>query len=231
MNKQNIEKILFLDIETVPETYRYNDLDTVTRDLWDKKWQHSKEISPSEHYSKAGIYAEFARVICVGVGYYRDRKYYVSTIAGDDEKNILRELSTLISTEFNTSDHLLCAHNGKEFDFPFLCRRFLINGLPLPGILQLQGKKPWEIRHIDTMELWKFGDYKNFSSLNLLAKVFNIPTPKDDIDGSMVGKTYYEDRDLPRIERYCCKDVITLTRVYNRFAGRALLRDEEIIFA
>jgi 3'-5' exonuclease len=132
---------------------------------------------------------------------------------------------------FNTDDHFLCAHNGKEFDFPFLCRRFLINGMALPKLLQLQGKKPWEVRHLDTMDMWKFGDYKNFSSLNLLAHVFGIPSPKDDMDGSMVGKTFYEENDLPRIEKYCKKDVITLARVYNRFASAGDIADHDIIFA
>jgi 3'-5' exonuclease len=231
MNKSDIEKILFLDIETVPVTYNYNDLDTTTRELWNKKWQYNPDISPAEQYAKAGIYAEFAKVICVGLGYYKQKSFYVSTIAGDDEKKVLTELSDFLKTKFNSEDHVLCAHNGKEFDFPFLCRRFLINSISLPRILQIQGKKPWEIKHLDTMELWKFGDYKNFSSLNLLANVFGIPSPKDDMDGSMVGKTFYEEKDLTRIEKYCKKDVITLGRVYNRFAGINVLKDEEIIFA
>lgn len=230
MAKENIENILFLDIETVPLIYDYNEIDSQTKDLWDKKWQYSKEISPEQQYKKAGIYAEFAKVICVGLGFYNKGKFRVKTIASENELDVLNGLAELLNSHFNTENHFLCAHNGKEFDFPFLCRRYLINNLPLPKLLQLQGKKPWDVKHIDTMDLWKFGDVKNFSSLNLLAHVFGIPSPKDDMDGSMVSKTFYEDNDLKKIETYCLKDVITLARVYNRFVGAGNLNDDEIIF-
>jgi hypothetical protein len=230
MTKTALERILFLDIETVPLVYQYSQLDDASRDLWNRKWQYNKDIDPSAQYQKSGIYAEFAKVICIGLGYYRDHKFRVKTIANTDEIKVLQEFTQMMAQFFNTSEHLLCAHNGKEFDFPFLCRRFLINNLKLPNLLQIQGKKPWEIKHIDTMELWKFGDVKNYSSLNLLAYVFGIPSPKDDMDGSMVAKTFYEDHDLKKIETYCLKDVITLARVYNRFAGIGNLNDEDIIF-
>lgn len=230
MTKTDIEKILFLDIETVPLVYRYSDLNEASRELWDKKWQYNKEVPPDQQYVKAGIYAEFAKVVCIGLGFYNEKKFRVKTIASENEIEILNQFADLLKQHFNTSSHLLCAHNGKEFDFPFLCRRFLINNLPLPKTLQLQGLKPWNVNHIDTMDLWKFGDVKNFSSLNLLAHVFGIPSPKDDMDGSQVGKTFYEDRDLPKIEKYCKKDVITLARVYNRFMGSGNLNEEDIIF-
>ncbi len=230
MTKLDVEKILFLDIETVPVVYKYDSLEEGTKDLWNKKWQYNKDITPEQQYAKAGIYAEFAKVVCIGLGYYHQNKFRVKTIASANEKEILEQFAELLQQHFNTDLHFLCAHNGKEFDFPFLCRRFLINNLVLPKLLQLQGKKPWEVKHIDTMELWKFGDVKNFSSLNLLAHVFEIPSPKDDMDGSMVSKTFYEENDLPRIEKYCMKDVITLTRVYNRFVGLGNLSDDDIIF-
>ncbi len=230
MASSEIEKILFIDIETVPVTYKYNDLDESSKDLWNKKWQYNKEISPEQQYSKAGIYAEFAKVVCIGLGFYNQKKFRVKVIASDNEVEILNQFSELLKTHFNTYAHLLCAHNGKEFDFPFLCRRFLINNLPLPKILQIQGMRPWEVKHIDTMDLWKFGDVKNFSSLNLLAHVLGIPSPKDEIDGSMVAKTFYEEKDLEKIAKYCKKDVITLARVYNRFAGSGNLNDDDIIF-
>ncbi len=230
MTKLDVEKILFLDIETVPVVYKYDSLDEGTKDLWNKKWQYNKDITPEQQYAKAGIYAEFAKVVCIGLGYYHQNKFRVKTIASANEKEVLEQFAELLQQHFNTDLHFLCAHNGKEFDFPFLCRRFLINNLVLPNLLQLQGKKPWEVKHIDTMELWKFGDVKNFSSLNLLAHVFEIPSPKDDMDGSMVSKTFYEENDLPRIEKYCMKDVITLTRVYNRFVGLGNLSDDDIIF-
>ena len=230
MTKTDLEKILFLDIETVAITYKYEDLNEATRELWDKKWQFSKDVTAAQQYNKAGIYAEFAKVICIGLGFYNQGKFRVKTIASHSESDMLKEFSELLKQHFNTDSHLLCAHNGKEFDFPFLCRRFLINNLPLPKILQIQGKKPWEVKHIDTMDLWKFGDVKNFSSLNLLAHIFGIPSPKENMDGSMVGKTYYEENNLNKIETYCLKDVITLARVYNRFAGLGNLSEEDVIF-
>jgi len=231
MSNVELEKILFLDIETVPLVYRYEDLDETSRQLWNKKWQHNKDLSPRDHYAKAGIYAEFARVVCVGLGYYQQNSFEVMTIAADNEKAILKDLADFLKSRFNTEAHFLCAHNGKEFDFPFLCRRYLINDIGLPKLLQIQGKKPWEVRHLDTMDMWKFGDYKNYSSINLLAHVFGLPSPKEDMDGSMVSSTYYEQGDLRRIEEYCKKDVITLARVYCRFAGTPVLGDDKIIFA
>ena len=230
MTKSEIEKILFIDIETVPITYKYDELDESTKELWNKKWQYNKDISPEQQYNKAGIYAEFAKVVCIGLGYYHQNKFRVKTISSTNEVEILNQFAELLKSPFNTYSHLLCAHNGKEFDFPFLCRRFLINNLPLPKILQIQGLKPWEVKHIDTMDLWKFGDVKNFSSLNLLAHVLGIPSPKDEMDGSMVGQTFYEEKDLAKIAKYCQKDVITLARVYNRFAGAGNLTDDDIIF-
>jgi uncharacterized protein YprB with RNaseH-like and TPR domain len=230
MTKSDIEKILFIDIETVALTYKYNDLDETSKELWNKKWQYSRDTSPEEQYNKAGIYAEFAKVVCIGLGYYHQNKFRIKTISSTNEVEILNQFAELLKSHFNTYSHLLCAHNGKEFDFPFLCRRFLINNLPLPKILQIQGLKPWEVKHIDTMDLWKFGDVKNFSSLNLLAHVLGIPSPKDEMDGSMVGQTFYEEKDLAKIAKYCQKDVITLARVYNRFAGAGNLTDDDIIF-
>lgn len=230
MTSIKIENILFLDIETVPIVYKYADLDTTAKELWDKKWAFAKDVNGETQYQKAGIYAEFAKVICIGVGFYNDTKFRVKTISGDNEILVLKEFSELLNNHFNSQNHFLCAHNGKEFDFPFLCRRFLINNLPLPKLLQLQGLKPWEVKHIDTMDLWKFGDIKNFISLNLLAYIFGIPSPKGDMDGSVVGKAYYEEKDLPAIEAYCKKDVITLARVYNRFAGTGNLGDEDVIY-
>ena len=230
MTKTEIEKILFIDIETVPVTYKYDELDESTKELWNKKWQYNKDISPEQQYNKAGIYAEFAKVVCIGLGYYHQNKFRVKTISSTNEVEILNQFAELLKSHFITYRHLLCAHNGKEFDFPFLCRRFLINNLPLPKILQIQGLKPWEVKHIDTMDLWKFGDVKNFSSLNLLAHVLGIPSPKDEMDGSMVGQTFYEEKDLTKIAKYCQKDVITLARVYNRFAGAGNLTDDDIIF-
>ena len=226
----SIENILFLDIETVPLVYQYSDLDNETKALWDKKWQYAKDTGPEKQYEKSGIFAEFAKVVCIGLGYYHSGKFRVKCLASKNEKELLIEFSELLNKHFNSSSSLLCAHNGKEFDFPFLCRRFIIQSLPLPRTLNIQGKKPWEINHLDTMEMWKFGDYKNYTSLNLLAHVFKIPSPKDEMDGSMVASAFYEKDALDKIGEYCMKDVITLARVYGRFTNLPYLEEKNIIF-
>lgn len=225
-----ISNVLFLDVETVPLVYNYSDLDGITKQLWDTKFRYQQSETPETLYKKAGIYAEFAKVVCISVGFFHDTTFRIKSFAGNDEKLILQEFSELLNKHYNTKKHLLCAHNGKEFDFPFLCRRILINRLKLPKILNIAGKKPWEINHIDTMELWKFGDYKNYTSLNLLASVFNIPTPKDDIDGSDVARVYWEENNLQRIITYCQKDVITIAQLLLRFKGELLIDEKNIIY-
>lgn len=225
------ENILFLDIETAPLHYQYASLSPVEKDLWDKKWIYNRDLDPAQQYAKAGVYAEFAKVICIGLGYMSEGKFRTRCIAGDDEKALLSEFSELLAGHFNTSNHYLCAHNGKEFDYPFLCRRMLVNGLPLPKLLQIQGMKPWEVKHLDTMELWRFGDIKNFTSLNLLAHVFGIPSPKDDIDGSQIGRVYHEEKNMERIKSYCLKDVVTLAKIYQSLRGLPVLKDENIVYA
>lgn len=225
-----ISNVLFLDVETAPVVYRYNDLDDNSRKLWDTKFRYQQAESFEEQYKKAGVYAEFAKVICISVGFFNEKTFRIKSFYGDDEKKVLQDFANLLNTHYNRKEHLLCAHNGKEFDFPFLCRRMLINGVKLPKTLNIAGKKPWEINHLDTMELWKFGDYKSYTSLNLLANVFNIPTPKDDIDGSDVARVYWEDRDLERIMIYCQKDVITVAQLLLKFKGEALMTAENIVY-
>ena len=157
------------------------------------------------------------------------QRVQLKSFYGDDEKILLEEFAQLLSKHYNTPASLLCGHNGKEFDFPYLARRMLINGIPLPSILDLAGKKPWEIRHLDTLELWKFGDYKHYTSLELLAAIFDIPTPKDDIDGSQVAKVYWEDKDLERIAAYCQKDVLTTLQLFRRYQGLPLVKEEFVV--
>ena len=230
----NPEKVLFLDIETSPQYPDYGSIPPPMRELWDLKSrklrrdEEGKERSPAESYSSAGIYAEFGKVISITVGMFSGRKFRMKTFFGDDERIILEEFSSLLTKHYNTVSHYLCAHNGKEFDFPFLARRILVNGLKLPKILDLSGKKPWEVRHLDTMELWKFGDYKNYTSLNLLAHIFGIPSPKDDIDGSMIYKVYWEQKDWDRIIQYNRKDVLTVAQLFQRFKGEPLIPENDI---
>lgn len=230
MSQTKLDNILFLDIETAPLAYKYSDLTATEKELWDKKWNYNPDNKPEEFYAKAGIYAEFSRVICIGLGYYNGEKFRVKVISDNSEKKMLEEFSDLVMTHFNKPENVICAHNGKEFDFPFLSRRMIINGVAFPKNFQLQGKKPWEVKHLDTMEMWRFGDVKNFTSLNLLAHIFGIPSPKDDMDGSMVAKTYYEDKNIDKINRYCLKDVITLARVYQKYTNQPMINDKDIVY-
>lgn len=225
----NIEDILFLDIETVPIIYKYAELNDSARKLWNDKFKFQTADTPEGLYKKAGIYAEFAKIICISVGFMNDKTFRLKSFYGDDEKLLLSEFGALLSKHYNKKESLLCAHNGKEFDYPFIARRMLVNGVKLPNILNIAGKKPWEVNLLDTMELWKFGDYKNFSSLNLLAHVFNIPTPKDDIDGSEVSRVYYDEKNLQRIVTYCQKDVLTVAQVLLRFKGEDLIKQEQVL--
>lgn len=232
MNYIPLHKLLFLDIETVPMCATYEDLPENYKTLWDKKAGYLKKEendTPATLFPRAGIYAEFGKVVCISFGLLIDGSFRIKSFYGDDEKAVLNDFAKLLETRFSSKDFLLCAHNGKEFDFPYLSRRMLINGIPLPEILDLAGKKPWEVQHIDTMELWKFGDFKNYTSLELLAAIFNIPTPKDDIDGSQVGSVYYNDNDLDRIVTYCQKDVLTIAQLFLRYQGKPLLEEEQVV--
>jgi len=231
------QNILFLDIETVPVKENFEDLDLTFQTLWAEKttWQRKDEFTPSEFYKmKAGVMAEFAKIICISVGYLFIEKgenhFRIKSFYGDDEKQIISDFNTLLNAQFNKKQHQLCAHNGKEFDFPFIARRTLINGLKLPKLLDIAGKKPWEVNHLDTMELWKFGDYKHYTSIKLLAALFNIPTPKDDIDGSQVAGVYWKEKDLERIKIYCQKDTLTVAQLLLKYKGERLISENNIEF-
>jgi uncharacterized protein YprB with RNaseH-like and TPR domain len=227
-----ITNILFLDIETVPQHSSFDDAPKVMQQLWEKKSKYlikDDVETPDSIYRQAGIYAEFGKVVCISCGYFSaDMKLRIKSFYGDDEKKLLTEFSELLSKFFSKNDKQLCAHNGKEFDFPFLARRMVINNVPLPSVLDTPGKKPWEVNHLDTLELWKFGDYKSFTSLLLLATVLGVPTPKDDIDGSMVWDVYWNEKNLPRIVTYCQKDVLTIAQIFRRFRGEQLLDESEV---
>ena len=231
----NYSKILFFDIETVPQTFDYNELDERGQGLWDKKTrfiQEREDLTAEEVYDKAGIYAEFGRVVCISLGFVLQKEgetqIRIKSIANEDEIALLQEFLDLLNSYYDSPDFLFCAHNGKEFDIPFLCRRILINNLKIPYMLNVSGKKPWEIKHLDTMELWKFGDFKNYTSLDLLTYIFKIPTPKDDMDGSQVAKVFYQDKDLDRIIHYCEKDVVATIQLFRKYQGDSLI-DKEFI--
>ena len=229
----SLSNILFLDIETVPEKSDFEALDPEKKDLWAQKtkYQRKDEYSPEEFYERAGIWAEFGKIICISVGYIihkGDNRNFRLTSFHGEESSLLKEFKNLLEIHFNSNRHLLCAHNGKEFDFPYIARRMIICGITLPQKLNLFGKKPWEVPHLDTMDLWKFGDYKHYTSLKLMANVLGIPSPKADIDGSMVRQVYYEEQNLDRIIRYCELDVITLAQVFLRMREDELLLENEI---
>lgn len=238
MSPHPLHNILFLDIETVSQ---YRSFDEVP-DEWKGLWRHKAEsllrdkqpATPEEIYGRSAIYAEFGKIICISCGIVSgppaDRKLSLKSFSGDDERSLLTGFADLLRKWAPDHSKYLCAHNGKDFDFPYLCRRMIIHNVTIPAVLNISGKKPWEVQHIDTMDLWKFGEYKSFVSLNLLARTLGIPTPKDDIDGSQVGDVYWAQRDLPRIVTYCQKDVITVAQVYLRIHGESLIREENIEF-
>lgn len=229
-----MENILFLDIETVPQEKEYS----LLSEQWKKLWDHKANLiakddeTPEELYPRAGIYAEFGKIVCISVGYLIEdgnkREFRVKSFYGSDEKELLLDFCELLHQSYYAKTHFLCAHNGKEFDFPYLCRRILVNGIQMPDILDLAGKKPWDVKHLDTLQLWKFGDYKSYSSLELLAALFQVPTPKDDIDGSMINHIYHHDRDLERIKKYCQKDVVSLASIFMRMNNKPSLTQEEV---
>lgn len=234
LSEIDFKNVLFLDIETVPQSASFKILPEKARELWDKKsFYFRKEDQEADAvYEKAGIYAEFGKIICISVGMItKEKKPFgirIRSYSGKDEMIILKDFATMINKFAAGKEVYLCAHNGKEFDFPYIARRMLINGLKLPGILDSAGKKPWEIKHLDTLELWKFGDYKHYTSLDLLTNIFNIPSPKNDMDGSMVAEVYWEQGDLKRIAEYCQNDVLAIAQLLLRYKGMDLIPLENI---
>lgn len=230
----HLEHILFLDIETVPQQPDYEALSPQERELWEEKskYQRKDDYTAEEFYERAGIWAEFGKIICISAGYFwlrnGERKFRVTSLHGD-EADILKKFKNLLETHFYKPHHVLCAHNGKEFDFPYIARRMIVHQIPLPEKLALFGKKPWEIAHLDTMELWRFGDYKHYTSLKLLTHILNIPSPKADMEGSMVREVYYREKDMDRIVAYCEQDTLAIAQVFLRLRGEPLLGEQDII--
>lgn len=230
-----MNNILFLDIETVPQEQKWSLLSKTSQELFEKKtqYQRKEEFTAEEFYDRAGIWAEFGKIICISVGYFIEveniKQLRLTSFFGDDEHQILLDFKKLLDKHFAKKSSILCAHNGKEFDFPFIARRMIVHQIDLPKKLNLFGKKPWEVPHLDTLELWKFGDYKHYTSLKLLTSILGIPSPKDDIDGSEVAKVYYQEKNLQRIVSYCEKDTIAVAQILLRFNNEPLLSKENII--
>ncbi len=238
LNNIRLEDILFLDIETVPQYPDFEQLDDISQELWMlKATSFCKEgQTPAEVYQRAGIYAEFGKIVCISVGFIHhlpDGKlaFRLKSCFNHHEPELLKEFAETISRFAMQHSLQLCAHNGKEFDFPYIARRMLINGITLPDILNIAGKKPWEVSFLDTMELWRFGDYKSYTSLKLLTHIFGIPSPKDDIDGSQVAEIFWNEKDLLRIVRYCEKDVLAIAQLLLRYKGLDIITPENVTSA
>ncbi len=236
-----LEKILFLDIETAPQVSSLTEMPNDLARLWTEKVEQLKKRMPERYadenaagtnFQEAGIFAEFGRIVCISVGYmyYKgaERFFRVKSFYGEDEKQLLIDFSTLLSRFCTDNESNICGHNVKEFDIPYIARRMLILGLPLPNILNVAGKKPWECKFLDTLEMWKFGDFKHYTSLKLLCAVFGIPTPKDDIDGSQIAEVFYKEKNIERISKYCQKDVVATMQVFMRMSGFPVIKEENI---
>lgn len=230
--------LLLLDIETVPAFPAFTALDKSWQTLFLDKVAKTvpEDMQPEEIYrKKAGILAEFGKIVCISTAFFyetedRQLQLKMKSIYGDDEVEILRIFTDLCNKMYQHHRHFqFGGHNIKEFDIPYICRRLLINRMPLPEYLQLHDKKPWEVKMFDTLNWWKFGDNKNYISLHLLASVLGIPTSKSDIDGSMVQDVYYNDKDLLRIVAYCQRDVIVTANIVLRFKGLPLLTDDRVV--
>ncbi|MDR2841020.1 MAG: 3'-5' exonuclease [Paludibacter sp.] len=243
MDSSTLSKILFIDIETVPFKADFAELTAELQTLWSEKYKILKLRQPEKFpetddaalafANNAGIYAEFGKIVCISLGFINNnadtQTFRVKSFANHDEKQLLTDFSALCKQFFKSKEHTFCGHNIKEFDIPYICRRMLINEIPLPKILDIQGKKPWDINFFDTLEMWKFGDYKNYTSLKLLSAIFGIHTPKDDIDGSQVASVYYGENDLPRIATYCQKDVVATAQIFLKMNGLQAFNQENVI--
>jgi hypothetical protein len=239
LDQLQLENLICIDIETVPAWPDFASAPDELKELYLKKSTRLKqegETEEEQYFNHAGIYAEFGKVICIVLGIFRKEKngyvFRMKTIAGDDERNVLLEFSELLGKHYNKVDRFqFCGHNVREFDIPYLSRRYLVNRLPLPALLDISGKKPWEVNMIDTLQLWRFGDVKHYTSLKLLALILGIDSPKDDIEGKDVGRVYWKEKDLHRIIQYCRRDVVTVAQLILRFKGMPLLAPDQIVIA
>jgi DNA polymerase elongation subunit (family B) len=232
-----LRDILFLDIETVACTDNFQSLNERLKTQWSRKagFLKREENMTDEDlfHNRAGIYAEFGKIICIVIGKFFENEagelsIKTKALFDHDEANLLREFKTMVE-KLDGPNLRLCAHNGKEFDFPYMSRRMLIHGISLPPVLNLSGRRPWENPHLDTMEMWKFGDYKHYTSLDLLAAIFDIPSSKSDMDGSLVNTVYYKERNFEKIKNYCVSDVIVLTQLFLKLKGMTLVNEKNIV--
>lgn len=237
MQNIRLENILLIDIETVPQYGSFNDMDDNWKELWEEKTHRTlpEGTSLEDFYpQRAGVMAEFSKIICISIGYFRKEgtaiQLRIKSFYGDDEKKLLQDFLAIVNQlEATNNNWSFTGHNIKEFDIPFICRRLLVNGIMIPPYLDFQNMKPWETNIVDTFQYWRFGDFKHYTSLKLLAAALNVPSPKDDIDGSMVGEVYWKEKNIQRIVTYCQKDVVTTGNIIMRFKNLPLLTDEQVV--
>lgn len=234
-----LKDILFLDIETVAAESDFNALDERIKTQWARKASFLKRdegVTDEElFHQRAGIYAEFGKIVCIAVGLLHEGEnkqpaLRIKAYCGHDEASVLKDFAAMLG-KMDFERTKLCAHNGKEFDFPYISRRMLINGIQLPALLNLAGRKPWETPHLDTMEMWKFGDYKHYTSLDLLSALFNIPSSKNGMDGSLVNAVYHQEKNIEKIKDYCMRDVVVLTQLYLKMKGLSFVNENNISYA
>jgi len=235
LNNIKLSNILFLDIETVSFCEHLKELPEKLQYHWARKaksFLNDTNDVDSVYSERAAIFAEFGRIICISTGFFtsthEELSFRVKSFFGHEEKSLLTDFSLLLQRLNKDNSYILCAHNGKEFDFPYIARRMLVNSVSLPEMLDIAGKKPWEVNHLDTMELWKFGDYKHYTSLDLLTQIFGIPSPKGDFDGSLVGRIYYQEKDLQKIVEYCQRDVVAIAQLFLKYRNEPLMVDSQI---
>ncbi|MBL7850592.1 MAG: 3'-5' exonuclease [Cyclobacteriaceae bacterium] len=234
----DFRNILFIDIETVACSPSYGDLSERLKVQWARKANYFRQrdegLTDEElFHERAGIYAEFGKVIVIAIGKFSvneagERTLKTRSFSNHDEATLLQEFCSVLG-KMDQSQIRFCAHNGKEFDYPYLSRRLLVQGIPLPDSLNLSGRKPWENPHLDTLEMWKFGDYKHYTSLDLLATLFDIPTSKGDMDGSKVNEVYYREKDLKKIAEYCTSDVVVVSQLFLRLKGQPLVEPHNMV--
>jgi 3'-5' exonuclease len=237
MQNIKLDNLLLIDIETVPQHPSFDLLSDTWKQLWEEKTQRSLPdfTTAAEFYpQRAGVMAEFAKIVCISIGYFTKQdnalQLRLKSFYGDDEKKLLQDfVSTVNQMEAKNNKWCFAGHNIKEFDIPFICRRLLINSLHIPAYLDFQNMKPWDTNMIDTFQYWRFGDYKNYTSLKLLAAALGVPSPKDDIDGSMVADVYWKEKNIERIATYCQKDVVTTGNIILRFKNMELIKEENVV--
>lgn len=228
-----LQELIFIDIETVSQTPNYNDNSEEIKKIWQKKMRYEVERSqlPEEelYQQKAAIFAEFGKIICISVGMWSqaEQTLKIKSFYGKQEHELLSSFIAFCQ-KLKSKKYMFCGHNIKEFDIPYICRRLLINDFKIPEILDFQNKKPWDVQMIDTLQFWKFGDYKHYVSLDTLTTIFNVPSPKEEIDGSQVGKVYWIENNLEKIVAYCQRDVEAVAQLFLKLNQNELLSPSQI---